>query len=317
MLRLGQTGLKVSPLCFGTLALSPLQGYNDVERGAAVLRYAFEKGVNFLDTAEIYDNYPVIRRALSSFAGDIVVASKSYAYTREQMVQSIEKARRELDRDTIEIFMLHEQESMYTLNGHREALNYLCEAKERGLVRAIGISTHAIAGVRAAASLPEIDVIHPIVNRQGLGIIDGDLAGMLGALEFAAQMGKGIYAMKALGGGHLAESPVDALKFVANIPAVASVAVGMCGEVEVDINWAVLTGTDVPADLLASSLAQRRRLYIADWCEGCGKCVARCPQSALYLKEEQAHVDAAKCVLCGYCGGVCPQFCIKIIKEVI
>ena len=86
------------------------------------------------------------------------------------MRTSVEKALKELGRDYIDIFMLHEQESILTIKGHWEAIEYLIEAKEKGIVRAIGISTHHVEGVMGAASVPEIDVIHPLVNIAGIGI---------------------------------------------------------------------------------------------------------------------------------------------------
>lgn len=312
---LGQTELEVNELCFGTLALSPLQGCKDLNRGAKVLRYGLERGINFLDTAEIYSNYELIRRALKGLRQEVVISTKCYAYSREQMAKSVEKARRELDRDEIGIFMLHEQESIYTLRGHKEALDYLVEAKQRGIIKAVGISTHAVAGVRAGASMPEIDVIHPILNIQGLGIVDGTLEDMLAAVELARQMGKGIYGMKALGGGHLTARPVEALNFVRQVSGVAAVAVGMVSCLEVDINLKIFAGLEPPAEWIEKLGREKRTLHIADWCEGCGKCVEKCPQGALYLAGDRTRVQQDKCVLCGYCGAACPHFCLKIIRQ--
>ena len=171
--QLGQTDLWVSRLCFGSLPLGPLQQNLDPRDGGEVILAAFEAGVNFIDTAELYGTYPHIRWALEHFSGDVVVASKSYAYSREGMAQSLEQARRELNRDVIELFLLHEQESRLTLKGHAEALEFLLEAKARGLVKGVGVSTHTVEVTEAAAQMPEIDVIHPIINFRGLGITDG------------------------------------------------------------------------------------------------------------------------------------------------
>jgi len=118
---------------------------------------------------------------------------------------SLEEARKELDRDYIDLFLLHEQENALTLKGHRPALEYLLQAKEAGKVRAVGISSHSVEAVKAAAVMPEIDVIHPLLNLQGLGIINGTLSQMLEAVNLALSEGKGIYAMKAIGGGNLLE----------------------------------------------------------------------------------------------------------------
>ena len=144
---LGRTGLRVSRLCFGVLTMGPLQADLPLAEGAALLKYAVEQGVNFFDTAEIYDSYHYLKQLLCCCPDkDLVITTKSYSVTAEEMKASLEKARQELDRDYIDIFLLHEQESALTIRGHRAALDYLIEAKEKGLVRAVGISTHRIAG---------------------------------------------------------------------------------------------------------------------------------------------------------------------------
>ena len=54
-----------------------------------------------------------------------------------------------------------------------------------GLIRAIGVSTHTVEVVDAAADMEEIEVIHPIINFRGLGIKDGNLHDMEKAIEKA------------------------------------------------------------------------------------------------------------------------------------
>ncbi|MBR0026137.1 MAG: aldo/keto reductase, partial [Clostridia bacterium] len=61
---LGNTGMLVSRLCFGTLTMGPLQRDLSAKEGAALLELAFSCGVNFLDTAEIYGTYPHVKEAL-------------------------------------------------------------------------------------------------------------------------------------------------------------------------------------------------------------------------------------------------------------
>jgi len=107
--KLGKTGIKVSRLCFGGLTVGPLQANLPLEEGAEVMRQAFDRGVNFIDTAELYRTYPYIALAIKKSQKDIVVSSKTYAYDRAGAQKSVEKARKELDRDVIDIFMLHEQ----------------------------------------------------------------------------------------------------------------------------------------------------------------------------------------------------------------
>ncbi|MFY9140119.1 MAG: aldo/keto reductase [Thermacetogeniaceae bacterium] len=314
---LGKTGIRVSRLCFGLLTMGPLQASLPLAEGVAVLKYAVEQGVNFFDTAELYESYSYLRELLRSFPGrELIIATKSYAVTAKEMEKSLEKARRELDRDYIDIFLLHEQESALTIRGHRAALDYLLEAKEKGLVRAVGISTHRIAGVRGALEFPEIDVIHPLFNIKGLGIHDGtrqEMEDLLTEAAAAAAAGKGIYLMKALGGGNLLPQAREALEFAFSRPFAAAVAVGMKAPWEVDINVLAAQGLPIPDQLEKLISSEKRRLHIDPWCEGCGKCAERCSQGALFLGDDgKAHVREEECLLCGYCAAACPFFYIKV-----
>ncbi len=310
---LGRTGLVVSRLCFGALTIGPLHANLSLSAGAGIIRRALEGGVNFIDTAESYDTYAYIRAALEGWDRPVVLATKSYAYTAAGMARSLEVARRELGRDVIEVFLLHEMESEHTLRGHREALEYLLAARARGLVRAVGISTHTVAGVRAAAREPEIDVIHPLFNCAGVGIRDGTADDMLSAIREAHGVGKGIYAMKALAGGHLIPRAEEALRYVLARPEIASVAVGMQSAAEVEFNLAIAGGRSVDPELRARLAEQRRRLHVEDWCQGCGQCVERCPHGALSLVGGRAAVDPGRCLLCGYCASACAHFCLKVV----
>ncbi|OPX84696.1 MAG: General stress protein 69 [Pelotomaculum sp. PtaB.Bin104] len=310
---LGRTGINVSRLCFGALTISPLQASLPVSEGAKVIRRALDLGVNFIDTAELYESYPYIREALKGFDRDVAVASKCYAYTWQGMQESVEKALRALDRDYIDIFLLHEQESILTIRGHWEAIEYLLEAKSMGIVRAIGISTHHVAGVLGAAGVPEIDVIHPLINKDGIGIQGGTAGDMLQAIKQAFNAGKGIYAMKALGGGHMINRTEEAFNYIKSIPELDSVAVGMSTVEEVEYNARIFSGRPVPQELKSIVLRRPRRLLIEEWCLGCGECVKRCSNGALSLAGDRSVVDQSRCSLCGYCGSVCPAFCIKII----
>ncbi len=310
---MGRTGIRVSRLCFGALTIGPLQANLPLKEGAALIRKALELGVNFIDTAEIYGTYPHIRLALRGWPGEVVVASKCYAYTRKGMAESLEAARRGLERDVVDVFLLHEQESMLTIRGHWEAFECLLEAKEKGLVRAVGISTHCVEGVAAAAQLPEMDVIHPLLNVAGVGIKGGGVQEMLAAIKRAAAAGKGIYAMKALGGGNLIGRREEAFRFVLSVPEITAVAVGMSCPEEIEYNARLFRGQPIPQELKDRTGVRRRTLHIEKWCRGCGECVNRCPAGALSLTGGRAYVNQELCLLCGYCGSVCPDFCIKVI----
>jgi aryl-alcohol dehydrogenase-like predicted oxidoreductase len=312
--RLGNTQLLVSKLCFGSLTLGPLQKNLSLKDGVTIIEKAIELGINFIDTADLYGTYPYIREALKHNK-DIIIASKSYAYDNTTAEQTLQRSLKGIGRDYIDIFLLHEQEGPLTLKGHREALEYFLAKKQEGIIRAVGISTHHIAAVKAAAKMSEIDVIHPILNYRGLGIVDGSLEEMIQAIKLAYYNGKGIYTMKPLGGGHLIPETTQALQFIADFPYIHSIAIGMQRLEEVYANVNFFNTGVVPDNLLKALESYKRELFIHDWCIGCGKCVERCPQGALCIGQDgkASLVNDEKCVLCGYCGSVCPELAIKII----
>ena len=331
---LGQTGLTVSQLAYGSLTLGPVQTNMSPERGGELLAYAFARGLNFVDTAELYGTYPHIRAALRQLSRPPVIATKCYAYDRQTASASFDQARRALDLDVIDLFLLHEQETALTLDGHREAFAFFLEQKEKGLIRGIGISTHAVEPVRALTQAKlgqtgelwygldsslyrEADVIHPLLNWRGLGLLDGTAADMVIATREAAAAGLGIYGMKMLGGGHFLKDfdAATAFAFEQLKSHVAAYAVGMQSEAEIDMNIRLFSGLPVAETDLAATRERRRRLTVADWCTGCGNCVSRCASGAMTIDPStaQAVVDHDRCVLCGYCAYGCRDFCLKVI----
>ncbi len=338
---------EVSKIAIGSLTVSKMQAALPADEAAAVLAYAFDSGINFTDTAQYYENYDLLRAALRRCRRpeDIVVSTKTYAYSRELAEEAVEEARRALDRDVIDIFMLHEQESIDTLRGHMEALEYLFECRERGIIRAVGASMHHTAAVRGLMKLKDmgmpVDVCHPLYNMAGIGIADGSEADMAEVLTQAHAMGIGVFAMKALGGGHLCGSAEDALRFVLEKPFIDAAAVGMQSFEEVDANLRFLETGSFSEDDRIRLAAKHRTLHVEEYCEGCGACVERCASGALRLEEVReedgetsaydftsdfltesgstspetryrAVPDDTKCVRCGYCTKVCPVFALKV-----
>ena len=294
--------------------MGPLQANLPVMSGAEVIAHAFNNGVNFIDTAQYYKNYEYIKLAMEiSGHHDVVISSKTYAYTAELAEEAINEACAAIGRDYIDIFMLHEQESIHTLRGHIEALEYLIKLKSTGKIRAVGVSMHHVAAVDGVCELVKrgypIDCIHPIYNISGLGIADGNTSDMTVAIKHAHDLGIGVFSMKPLAGGHLYNNASKAFDFVLDNPHVDSVAVGMQSIEEVDANIKYFSDRIFGSDLSK----KQRRLHIEEYCEGCGKCVERCGQKALTIENGIAVVNNTKCALCGYCSAVCDIFAIKVL----
>lgn len=310
---LGKTNKKVSKICFGSLTMGPLQKNFSSEEGAELLKYAFDQGINCVDTAELYETYSHISKALDYIPRQkYTIVSKSYAYSKETAQASLFKALEEIKTDYIDVFMLHEQESVHTLRGHYEAIEYFLKAKEEGLIGAIGLSTHYIEGVRAALKYPEIEVIHPIINLAGLGIQDGTAQDMVEVLSTFHAQGGGIIAMKPFGGGHLIQSREACFEYILKLKPIDSIAIGMQSLDEIDYNVKRVRGEPINHELTARLKGSTKKLNVADWCTKCGACIKKCSHNALHIIDDQVVVNQDKCVLCGYCASVCPEFCIKV-----
>ena len=102
---------------------------------------------------------------------------------------------------------------------------------------------------RAALKFPEIEVVHPLINIRGIGIAGGAREDMEEAVDALAEAGRGVYAMKALGGGHLIAERREAIRYALGLPGVQSVAVGMQSEAEVDYNVALFEGCEPSLEL--------------------------------------------------------------------
>ncbi len=358
---LGRCGIEVSRICFGSLTVSRLGAVLPLDEGAAIIAHALHSGISFIDTAQYYDNYEYIREGIRLYreqGGTVqpVICSKTYAYNRELAREAVDEALSRLGTDRIDIFMLHEQESADTLRGHAEALEYLRECRDAGVIRALGISTHTTAAVRGAREFrfsdgSGLDVVFAMFNRDGIGIRgsgeDADTHGgerptrlrardeMAHELRLCREAGMGTMLMKVYGGGHLLGSDsadgaknigdLDgerltpslraelALRFALDSGCGNVLAIGMQSCDEVDENLRFLRTGEFSHEFRRAADRRIRRLIVEDYCEGCGRCVRRCGQGAMSLKNGVAFCDTSRCVLCGYCAGVCPQFAIKVV----
>lgn len=321
-------GLPVFRLGYGTLTLAKSQKNVAVSAAADLFSYAFERGINWFDTAELYDNYEQLARFLKETTGQPFISTKSYAFDRDGLNDSLNAARRRLGVDTIDLFMLHEQVDKKTLAGHREAFKALLEAKEKGSVRFVGVSTHAVSVVRAisdevrmkAAFDPDFDtsiyrhtdVLFPLLSQSGFGLLDGTANEMAEAAKEAAKAGITVLGMKLFGGGHLLYKREAVVADALNQSFVSAWSIGMGSVSEIETNLAWFKGETPDRGWLEASAALPRRLQVTDDCTRCGRCVERCKSGAMQLGAYTAQSDPEKCTLCSYCASVCRDMAIKI-----
>ncbi|NLW56897.1 MAG: 4Fe-4S binding protein [Firmicutes bacterium] len=308
---LGKTGIEVSELCFGSLPFGPLQKNLPVEEAAALLKAAFDKGINFIDTAQTYKTYEHIKLALQGVKERPVISTKSPAKTYEDMQKAVDEALAAMELDYIDIFFIHAARAGVEVFTDREpALRCLLDNKKQGKIKAVGISTHSVKVTSLAADRDEIDVVFPIINIDGMGIIEGTREEMEAAIAKCGRKDKGVVLMKVLAGGTAADRYEEAVNYARSLEGYDSISIGMVSHDELVYNADFFAGKAV-GELPE---IKDKKITIFDYlCKGCFTCIDTCPNHAISQRGEVAVIDEKACLTCGYCVGACPQFAIRML----
>jgi aryl-alcohol dehydrogenase-like predicted oxidoreductase len=164
---LGSSGLEVSALGFGSMGLSGVYGEADDESSIATLRRAFELGITFFDTADIYGdghNEQLVARALSAQRASLVIATKFGGGTgpdgeirglaRPELVEQYLRASlQRLGTDYVDLYYLHRVDPATPIE---ETVGAMARLVEKGLVRHLGLSEVSAETLRRAHA------VHPI-----------------------------------------------------------------------------------------------------------------------------------------------------------
>jgi len=207
---LGKTELKVSKLGFGTFDFGVPSLNISPKEGGRILFESYKLGVNFWDASDDYGSHPHVASALKLVPRKrVVISTKTSAKSGEEAEKSLETSLKELDTDYIDIFLLHYVKSDW-IDGCHQVLKELNGVKTTGMVKAIGLSTHSVKVAKEASRFEELDVIMTIcckanqatINRfrDHIPLEDGSIEEMVHAIRLAHTSGKGIIAMKVLGG---------------------------------------------------------------------------------------------------------------------
>ncbi len=240
---LGRSGVQVSRLCIGTgtttFDCESAQSKLAVERYGAVLLHAHARGITFWDTSDNYGTHAHAAWALRQLPRAAVqLTSKTYAESADDARRSLEQSLTELGTDYIDVYLLHEPDSPDELAARRGAREALRRAKQEGLIRAFGLSTHAILTLEHVAGDPDIDVLLTNFNFAEVHM-DAGLHDYTKALTAAHAAGQGVITMKTLGEGKLADRRHEAIPYNLTRSFVHAVVVGMMDEAEIDDTLAI------------------------------------------------------------------------------
>jgi len=232
VIELGPAKVKVSRLAMGTGTFGGGRSSNQMRKlgadGVADLWWdGFDNGLFFWDTADGYGSHDAIKAALKKIPREkVAILTKTAARTADAMKADLDRFRQEMGTDYIDIVLLHSRMSAKWDELDKGPMDVLSEAKEKKIVRTMGISCHSRGAMEAAIKSPWLEVclarINPISARMDVSTPD-----MLQLLARLRAAGKGIIGMKILAEGQMKDRIDEALRFTLTQGAVDAFTIGM------------------------------------------------------------------------------------------
>jgi predicted aldo/keto reductase-like oxidoreductase len=314
---LGRTGLTVKMLGFGGI---PIQQISESD-AIRVVRHCVEQGINYFDTAR---NYTVsemrIGKALKKIRDDVIIATKSSRRDEQGVLEELDVSLNNLQTDWIDVYQLHNvssREVWEQVKAPHGALAAVSQARDQGLIRHIGITSH---DPKLLTEIVKEEIFETIM-------IPFNYLTNLPAeelLPLCRALNVGTVIMKPFGGGAFTHAN-SALKFLLCNEYVDVVIPGMMSIREVEENVAVASGSSIlsPAEW---HLIEEDRMTLGDkFCRGCNYCQP-CPQeipismllrwevfekrmgwsSRFNARFKEGIAKATTCLDCGECESRCP-----------
>ena len=214
---IGRTGIKTSRLAMGTGTVG--SGHHShqtalgIEGLSGLLLNGYDQGLRFFDAADSYGSHPHVAEALKHVPRDkVTVLTKTWARDAKTAREDLDRFRRELGTDYIDICLMHCLTEANWTEQYKGVMDVFSEAKQKGTIRAHGCSCHSIEALRAAAKSPWVEVDLVRINPIG-SHMDADPATVINVIKEMRAAGKGIIGMKILGQGDMRNRQDEALKF--------------------------------------------------------------------------------------------------------
>ena len=215
---LGNTGLEVNRLAMGT-GTHGVGGRSNQTRKlgikglADLLHYAYDNGVMFWDSADQYGTHPHLKEALTRVTREkVTILTKTHATTEKEMWADIDRFRKELNTDYLDIMLLHCMMSGSWPEYKKPAMEVISRAREDGIIKAHGVSCHTLSALKAAAESDWVQVDLARFNPAAVSM-DADVETVTKVLKKMKADGKGIIGMKVLGAGKLVGKTDECLQF--------------------------------------------------------------------------------------------------------
>ena len=262
-MRLGKTNLEVNKNGFGAL---PIQR-RDMADSVEILRTAYENGIDFYDTAHFYtDSEEKMGNAFEDIDREsIYLASKTAAETPEDFWSDLETSLESLKTDYLDLYQFHNI-SFVPKEGD-ELFNAMLEAKDKGMVRHIGITTHKITHAHEAIDSGLYETL-----QYPFSYLSGDEE--IELVEKCRQLDVGFIAMKAMGGGLIKNSKAS-FAFLNQFDNVLPIwGIQKLEELNEFLSY---DDNTILTDELKADIEKDKKELGENFCRGCGYCMP-CPE---------------------------------------
>jgi len=165
---LGKTGLKLSRLGMGTGSRGGrIQRELGQDGFTRLLRYAYDQGITYIDTAQNYRTHEMIREAIKGLPREKLFIQSKMPRVPEKPLEVLDRYRRELGVDYIDSLLAHVTVKANWDEDRRRVLDALEEAKDKKIILSHGVSCHSLPALKKAAELDWVDVNLVRINPQG------------------------------------------------------------------------------------------------------------------------------------------------------
>jgi 1-deoxyxylulose-5-phosphate synthase len=243
---LGSTGIKLSRLGVGTGSKN-----GDVQRALGkegfnkLIRYAYDQGLTYIDTADAYKTHPYVADAIKGLPREKLFIQSKMQGAPEKPLEVLDRFRKELGVEYIDSLLVHCTMTPNWNEERKRVLDALQEAKDKKIIRAHGVSCHTLPALRKAVELDWVDVHLVRINPQG-AVMDAEttfsrddpahVAPVMEQLKLMRQKKRGVIGMKLVGDGAFvnAEDREKAVRFVMQSDVTDAVVMGLKSPAEID-----------------------------------------------------------------------------------
>ncbi len=311
--RLGKTGITVEKNAFGAL---PVQRVT-IEEAVRLLRMAYDGGMRFFDTARFYTDSEIkLGAAFEGMREKVYIATKTGATTADQFWKDLDVSLHNLRTDYVDLYQFHNPAFCPKPGDGSGLYEAMTEAKEKGMVRHVGITNHRLSVAMEAIQSGLYETLQfPFCYLS----TEKDLE----LVKACKEADMGFIAMKALSGGLITNSAA-AYAYLAQFDNVLPIW-GIQRESELLEFLSYIKEPTVMTAEIQELIEKDRKELLGEFCRGCGYCMPcpvgieinnaarmslmlrRAPSKAWLTESWQEKMKLIeKCLHCGKCKSKCP-----------